>query len=250
VNDARFMTDDWQVANDPNAGAAEELGRLLEERGVTVGGDGASGVAPAEATSIASIQSAPLPLVIAEMQATSDNNTAEMLLKELGAASGGAGSSAAGAASAMAALGELGFDTTGVVIDDGSGLSNENRATCRLLTGILEQHEPGDEFAAGLPVAGESGTLAEIFVDSPVAGRMVAKTGTLHNEPYNADPPSVTALSGYLPVEGGGTIEFAFIMNSPGTLAEQTVYRPFWDAFANVLAGYPAGPTAAELGPG
>ncbi len=25
VNDARFLTDDWQVANDPNAGAAEEL---------------------------------------------------------------------------------------------------------------------------------------------------------------------------------------------------------------------------------
>lgn len=250
VNDARFLTDDWQVANDPSAGAAEELGRLLEERGITIGGDGTAGTAPVEATSVASIESAPLPLVIAQMQATSDNNTAEMLLKEMAVVSGGAGTTAAGAAAATAALAELGHDTTGVVIDDASGLSNENRVTCRLLAEILEQHEPGDDFAAGLPVAGETGTLAEIFLESPVAGRLVAKTGTLHNEPYNADPPAVKALSGYLPVDGGGTIEFAFIMNSVGTLPEQTVYRPFWDAFGNVLATYPAGPTAAELGPG
>lgn len=250
VNDARFLTDDWQPANDPNAGAAEELGRLLEERGITIGGVGTSGPAPAEAASVASIKSTPLPLVIAEMQATSDNNTAEMLLKEMGVASGGGGTTSAGSAASIGALGELGFDTAGVVIDDGSGLSNENRVTCHLLAGILEQHEPGDSFAAGLPVAGESGTLADVFVDSPVAGRLMAKTGTLQNEPYNADPPAVKALSGYLPVEGGGTIEFSFIMNSAGTLSEQTVYRPFWDAFADVLAGYPSGPTAADLGPG
>ena len=49
VNDARFLTDDWQVANDPNAGAAEELGRLLEERGITIGGEVTTGTAPADA---------------------------------------------------------------------------------------------------------------------------------------------------------------------------------------------------------
>ena len=166
-------------------------------------------------------------------------------------ASSGGGTTAAGAASAIAALGSVGLDTTGVVIDDASGLSTNNRVTCRLLTGILERYEPGDQFAAGLPVAGQDGTtLADVFVGSPVEDRLIGKTGTLHNEPYNADPPSVKALSGYLPVEGGGTIEYAFVLNSAGTLPEQTVYRPIWDAFAEVLAAYPAGPTAAELGPG
>ena len=251
VNDARFLTDDWQVANDPNAGAAEELGRLLEERGITIGGEVTTGTAPADAAVIASIQSQPLPAVIAEMQASSDNNTAELLLKELGVASGGSGTTAAGAAATLAALAEMGLDTTGVIVDDGSGLSNENRVTCRLLTGILERYEPGDRFAAGLPVAGQDGTtLSDVFVGSAVDGRLLGKTGTLHNEPYNADPPAVKALSGYLPVEGGGTIEYALILNSVGTLPEQTVYRPIWDAFAEVLAAYPAGPTAAELGPG
>ena len=251
VNDARFFTDDWQVANDPNAGAAEELGRLLEERGITIGGEISTGTAPADTPVVASIDSQPLPAIIAEMQASSDNNTAELLLKELGVASGGGGTTAAGAAAATAALGSVGLDTTGVVIDDASGLSTNDRVTCRLLAGILERYEPGDEFAAGLPVAGQDGTtLSDVFVGSPVEDRLIGKTGTLHNEPYNADPPSVKALSGYLPVEGGGTIEYAFVLNSAGTLPEQTVYRPIWDAFAEVLATYPAGPTAAELGPG
>jgi serine-type D-Ala-D-Ala carboxypeptidase/endopeptidase (penicillin-binding protein 4) len=79
---------------------------------------------------------------------------------------------------------------------------------------------------------------------------LYGKTGTLHNEPYNADPPAVKALSGYVTVDGGGTIEFSLILNSAGTLPEQTVYRPIWNAFADVLGAYPTGPTAAELGPG
>jgi D-alanyl-D-alanine carboxypeptidase/D-alanyl-D-alanine-endopeptidase (penicillin-binding protein 4) len=250
ANDGRFLTDEWQVANDPNAGAAEEFGRLLEARGISVGGEATSGTAPEAATSVASIESAPLPLVVAEMQATSDNNTAEMLLKEMGVVAAQEGTTVAGASAATAAMTALGIDTAGVVVDDGSGISNENRVTCRALAGLLEIYEPGDDFAAGLPIAGETGTLADVFGDSPVAGRLVGKTGTLGNVPFNADPPAVKALSGYLPVAGGGTIEFAFVMNSPGTLTDQSVYRPIWDAFAELLAAYPSGPTAADLGPG
>ena len=251
VNDVRYFTSDWQTANDPNAGAAEELGRLLEERGVSIGGEGASGATPEGTATIATLTSAPLPDVITEMQATSDNNTAEMLLKELGVASGAGGSWEAGAAAVVAALADMGIDTTGVVVDDGSGLSSENRATCRVMAEILNRYEPGDEFAAGLPLAGDqSTTLRDNFVGSAVEGRLYGKTGTLHNEPYNADPPAVKALSGYVSVDGGGTIEYSLILNSAGTLPEQTVYRPIWNAFAEVLGAYPSGPTAAQLGPG
>ena len=186
------------------------------------------------------------------MQASSDNNTAELLLKELGVASGGGGTWRSPVPPQPSPRSPTWGSTPRVSSSTTrSGLSTNNRVHVPLLAGILERYEPGDQFAAGLPVAGQDGTtLSDVFVGSAVEGRLIGKTGTLHNEPYNADPPAVKALSGYVPVEGGGTIEYAFVLNSAGTLPEQTVYRPIWDAFAEVLASYPSGPTAAELGPG
>ena len=138
---------------------------------------------------------------------------------------------------------------TGVVLDDGSGLSNDNRLTCQVLLGVLGRHTPTDAFGAGLAVAGETGTLSDVFTDSPVSGRLLGKTGTLGNAPYDVDPPAVKSLSGYLPVDGGGAVEFALVLNAAGTLTDQSVYRPIWDRLAEVLATYPSGPTPAVLGP-
>ena len=38
------------------------------------------------------------------------------------------------------------------------------------------------------------------------AGLIYGKTGTLNNPPFDQDPPAVKALSGFLPVDGGGAI--------------------------------------------
>ena len=102
----------------------------------------------------------------------------------------------------------------GVQFADGSGLSNDNRVTCQVFVDVLARSDPTDPLGAGLPVAGVSGTLTDVFTDSPVAGRMQAKTGTLGNAPYNADPPAVKTLSGYLPVDGGGAEEFSLLLNA------------------------------------
>ena len=72
--------------------------RLLEERGVTVGGGAVSGTAPADAVEIASIDSAPMSDVVGEMLGNSDNNTAELVVKELGFDDAGAGTREAGLA--------------------------------------------------------------------------------------------------------------------------------------------------------
>ena len=251
VNDDRLLAGgEWTVANSPNAGAAAELTRMLEARGVTVAGEPGSGAAPGGAELVAQVQSAPLRTVIFEMLSTSDNNTAELLIKELGVATGAAGTTDAGVAVVAQAMGELGIDTSQLVVADGSGLSNDNRVSCRAITQLLRRHVPGDDLAAGLPVAGRSGTLGEAFVDTPMEGVLLGKTGSLGNPPYNADPPSVKALAGYVPVEGGGTIQFALILNNrAANVADMSVNRPVWDAFAEVLGSYPSGPTAAQLGP-
>ncbi len=248
VNDAR-VTGDPLRASEPAAAAARELTQLLAARGVTVAGTPSAGTAPAGTTVVGSVVSAPMSAVVGEMLATSDNNTAEMLVKELGVAAGGAGTRAAGLGVMGSTLAGWGLPTTGVVLDDGSGLSNENRVTCEVLLGVLARHTPTDPLGAGLPVAGVSGTLRDIFTGSAVEGRLQAKTGTLGNAPYNADPPAVKSLSGYLPVDGGGAVEFSLVLNAAGTLTDQSVYRPIWDRFAEVLATYPSGPTPADLAP-
>ena len=45
---------------------------------------------------------------------------------------------------------------------------------------LLDQGGPDGRARRGLPVAGQTGTLAERFLGSPVAGRLRAKTGTLN----------------------------------------------------------------------
>ena len=78
-------------------GAATVLTQLLQERGVTVGGPPAAGTTDGSAA-IAAVQSHPLRDILAEMLTTSDNNTAEMILKEIGLVAGGAGTREAGLA--------------------------------------------------------------------------------------------------------------------------------------------------------
>ena len=58
----------------------------------------------------------------------------------------------------------------------------------------------------GLAVAGETGTLAERWRGTPVAGRLRAKTGSLRN---------VTALAGEIEPLAGGMVTFAYVANVP-----------------------------------
>lgn len=246
ANDSRVLFEPLK-ANDPALGAAEEFARMLDERGITVGGSAAVGVAPAPTVELAAIESASLSDVVGEMLANSDNNTAELMVKELGFDDSGSGTREAGLAVIQRTLAEWSVDTSLMVFADGSGLSPQNRATCTALLSVLQRYDPAGPIGSGLPIAGQTGTLSDIFVDHPIAGRLLGKTGTLSNPPFNQDPPSVKALAGYVGVDGGGTIEYALVLNGP-TISDQSEYRPVWDALADVLVTYPEGPTPADLG--
>lgn len=250
VNDARVLGEE-QRADEPNSAAAREFTRLLRERGITVDGEGTAGSASTIESSVevATIESAPLTEIVEEMLTNSDNNTAELMVKEIGvAASPDAGGTRQAGLDAIAErLDSWGVDTTGIVLADGSGLSPENRLTCAALLEVLQRSGPTETIGSALPVAGESGTLADVFVDHPVAGRLLGKTGTLNNPPFNADPPAVKALAGYLPIDGGGAVEYALVLNGP-TISDQSEYRAVWNALADVLDSYPSGPSPAELG--
>lgn len=243
VNDARVLGRSGRES-DPNQGAAREFVRLLGERGVQVDNGWGSGIRSTLVPVIGSVTSAPLDDVIEEMLVNSDNDTAELLLKEVGLVANGDGTREAGLAAMSQWLTDRGIATIGVELADGSGLSNGNRLTCEAVVQILRAVDR-ERLANSLPIAGRTGTLADEFTGSPVVGELRAKTGTLNVG--SVDPPAVKALAGYLP-DPAGTIEFALIANTPGAASEQ-VYQTLWNALGDRFATHPAGPTLDDLGP-
>jgi serine-type D-Ala-D-Ala carboxypeptidase/endopeptidase (penicillin-binding protein 4) len=247
VNDARVLGEE-QRADEPNEAGAREFQRLLQERGVTVNGGASSGTAPAGSGELAAIESQPLPAVLAEMLTNSDNNTAELMLKEIGYAATGQGTRQAGIDTVLATLTAWGVDTAGLTMVDGSGLSLDNRLTCTTLLQVLQHWGFDSPIGAGLAIGGETGTLIDVFVDTTVAGRIRGKTGTLNNFPTDQDPPAVKALAGYMPVDGGEAIEYVLLLNG-GLITDQSEYRPIWAELVTALTSYPTVASPAALGP-
>ncbi|CAB4551140.1 MAG: D-alanyl-D-alanine carboxypeptidase/D-alanyl-D-alanine-endopeptidase [Actinomycetes bacterium] len=243
--DALMVDDGWLgttpgagFATDPAFHAADVFADLLRARGVPVAQGAAVGVSDF-GTEIAGIDSQPLATVVQEMLTTSDDNTAEALVKEFAASRGADGTTAAGLDVVRSTLAGWGVPLDGVVLADGSGLSRDNRLTCDALIAVLARGTVDDPLGAGLPVAATSGTLTDQFTGSPVAGVLRAKTGSLNG---------VRALSGYYPAVGGDTVEFALVLNTPGA-DDVSVYGSVWDALAVSLPTYPSGATTDQLAP-
>ncbi|MBI5090084.1 MAG: D-alanyl-D-alanine carboxypeptidase/D-alanyl-D-alanine-endopeptidase, partial [Actinobacteria bacterium] len=218
-------------------GAAEVLVELLRERGVRVVGGAASETMPFS-EQLATVVSQPLADVVEEMLLTSDDNTAEMLLKEIGLEVSGSGSRTAGIEAIMTTLVSWDVPIDGVLLVDGSGLSRDDRVPCQTIVGVLQRGEPDDALGAALPIAGVSGTLTDQFVGAAVQGRLQAKTGTLTD---------VKSLAGYLPVDGGGTITFALVQNTAGV--DQGGYVTAWNDLSDALVTYPEAVREDDLAP-
>lgn len=237
-----LMVDDGRVPgaqvvpDDPAVGGAQVLSNLLAQRGVTVLGPATRDVLPAGVAKIASVQSAPLVRLLQAMLVNSDNNASEMILKEVGLKATGVGSTAAGAGVATETLRQWGA-AEGVTVADGSGLSRENRVPCSVFAVLLER--AAEVLPALFPVAGESGTLRQIFDGESVEGRLVGKTGTLSG---------VKTLVGYVPVEGAGSVRFTLVMNNTG-IDNQSRYRPVWYSFGDAMSRASSSPSADQLAP-
>lgn len=188
--------------------AAERLVRLLAARGITV--DGAAKVrSQSEALAgqeIARLKPPSLLQTLINVSEDSDNLSAELLLRHIARANGGAGAED-GLEAVHAMLGEAGIGRAEIELFDGSGLSPYNRvtpqATVRFLTWIAAQPW-GDAFRATLPVGGQTGSLARRFRGTALDGRIFAKTGTVQG---------VNALSGFMVAASGETLVFSVIAN-------------------------------------
>jgi D-alanyl-D-alanine carboxypeptidase/D-alanyl-D-alanine-endopeptidase (penicillin-binding protein 4) len=242
VNDARAYPAAGPVvgrikpAADPPQYAASTLTDLLRLRGVVVDGAPADGVAPATATKVASVRSLPLKDIVGEMLTWSDNNTAELLVKEIGFEKAGSGTTAAGLAAIRAELTRAGVDQQGMVLDDGSGLDRGDRISCATFTQVLEADGVNGVIAQGLPVAATSGTLSHRYKNSPAASKVKAKTGTLHD---------VNSLSGWVTTDHGRPLTFSIVAQTTDVVGSRLLDQRLTEA----MLSYPDAPDPATLEP-
>lgn len=189
VDRGRAAGDPDEVVDDPALDAASWFAAALAQQGIAVTAPPAPGLGGAGAE-LASVTGAPLADVVERLLTVSDNETTEVLAHHVGLEVAGDASFEGGAAAVRTVLADLGVDLAGDVLNDGSGLSRENRLSAATLLGVLglaasSEHPELRAAVTGLPVAGFSGSLTDRFaagdpvVDTAGAGAVRAKTGTL-----------------------------------------------------------------------
>jgi serine-type D-Ala-D-Ala carboxypeptidase/endopeptidase (penicillin-binding protein 4) len=216
----------------PAAQAGDAFAQLLEHDGVTVIKSTRLGIASPTATPLASVSSPSIAELVQRMLTVSDDDLAEALGRAV-ARHDRLPATFAGASEAVTkTVASLGVPTTGVSLQDTSGLSHLDRVTSAALVAVLraataKAHPQLRAMLEGLPIAGLTGTLDTRFVTRPASvasGVLRAKTGTL---------TGVNALSGLVVDRSGRLLIFAFLA-SDAALPGLTV--PAIDVLASRLA--------------
>ncbi|MFV8836645.1 D-alanyl-D-alanine carboxypeptidase/D-alanyl-D-alanine-endopeptidase [Aquisalimonas sp. APHAB1-3] len=147
----------------------------------------------ADATPVAVRESRPLAEVVQLVNKYSNNVMARHLALTLAVEHAAFPATDSGSHEAVSyALARAGVDTSRLIMDNAAGLSRNNRVTARQVAALLRQARTSlvmPEFMSSLAVAGSDGTLRTRFGDSPMAGRVRMKTGSIDH---------VSAIAGYM----------------------------------------------------
>jgi len=163
---------------------------------------------------------------------TSDNLTAESLLKLLGLhVKGEPGTGAAGSIAVRGYLERQGIATEHLVLADGSGLSRYNLSSAQAMTQTLRAIHRDPElyriFQESLPIAGKDGTLKGRMKGSCAEGNLRGKTGNMRG---------VSALSGYATSADGEPLAFSIIIQNYAASGRQA--REVQDRIAALLCAF------------
>jgi PBP4 family serine-type D-alanyl-D-alanine carboxypeptidase len=114
-------------------------------------------------------------------------------------------------------LDQAGIDPKNASLVDGSGLPG-NYVTAASITQLMQAfaaRPDAQQWQLALPIMGVDGSIATVQTDSPAAGNVFAKTGTLGgadllNERLRVE---TKALGGYITAKSGRKLAFAIIVN-------------------------------------
>jgi serine-type D-Ala-D-Ala carboxypeptidase/endopeptidase (penicillin-binding protein 4) len=197
---------------------------LWERQGGGWTGRVREGAVPPAARLIAAQESPPLGLLIRDINKFSNNVMTQQLFLTMGAAGGEPGNPARGGAAIRNLLSARGIDAPGLVLENGSGLSRNERISATTLADLLTDAWKSpwmSELMSSLPISGVDGTMKARNV-TPGAAHM--KTGMLGD---------TRAVAGYVLAASGRRYVVVAIINHPaasrGTAAHDAlldwVYR-------------------------
>jgi D-alanyl-D-alanine carboxypeptidase/D-alanyl-D-alanine-endopeptidase (penicillin-binding protein 4) len=206
----------------------EYLGRLFRQTwkrlGGTISDTTVEGATPPESRLLAEHVSRTLPEIVRDTNKPSDNTLARTIFLSLGAleadpllgsrpSAGSADTANPGTFARSDAvvrnwMRAHGINDTGLVLENGSGLSRTERISAVQMGGLLQaglRSNWAPEFLASMPIAAVDGTMRRRLHGSPAAGRARMKTGSLNN---------VVALAGYVPDATGKPLVVVAMVNS------------------------------------
>lgn len=221
-----------QVAvRDPSAFAAAAFTAALRGRGIAIEGAAVDFVAFAGPERIVASNTSPTLAAIVRLLLTHSNNLyAEQVWRLAARVAVGDASTSAAERHAKSVLAALGVDVGGMVLADGSGLSRRNlvqpRQIARLLV-AMHGSPHREAFLAGLPVAGQTGTLRTRFADGPARDHVQAKTGYISR---------VVCLSGYVQRKAKNAAPLVFSVMLNDFTCEDAAAKAAVDAFVQRIA--------------
>lgn len=211
--------------DDPATFARTAFIEALGRAGVTVSGDplatnstallgdpDAVGALP----SVAELKSLPLGEEITYVMKISYNRGAQTLVCLL-AADAGETDCDAGMGEAGKLWADAGLTTTDVALIDGSGLVG-NVITPKSAVDVqtlMAKRPDAERWKETLPILGVDGSLADVQSDSPAAGKVFAKTGTLvEGDEFNGRIRLITkTLGGVMESKSGRNLAFTIMVN-------------------------------------
>jgi len=204
------------ISNPPLAAATEFLG-ALRENGVFVSGTALSVtnsdslaeiIKKAVIINIATVHSPTVADIVSTTNQASYNFFAETLLKHIGLKVFKQGGTESGALAVRRYWESKGMDMGGFAMFDGSGVSRFNTFTSRQMVWLLYNMQSSgvsEEFLSSLSVAGVSGTMRTMCINSDAEGNVRAKSGTMSR---------VKSYAGYANTKSGKTIIFSIMVNN------------------------------------
>ena len=210
----------------------QTLRQQLERRGILVDKPTRTGSVPAQGQRVLSThESAPLAVVVQDLNKRSNNFMAEQVVRTLGAEIvGRPGTWDKGLEAVARYLAGIGLPRGAYQMTNGSGLYDSNHFSAEQIVTVLRaasrDFRISAEFLASLAVAGTDGTIAHRMSGSLAERYVRAKTGTLAN---------VSCLSGFAGSPGHVPLIFSILVNDVATAAEA---RRVQDRVATLLVAY------------